>query len=127
MHMHKHLKDIMNYVGQYNRPDIFITFNRNPNWIKITQLLLSGQSYSNHYEKTAQVFKQKLKVIMDIIVIYHVLRNVGFWMYSVEWKKNGLPHAHIIMLIIKKIRPDKIDAIIVQTFLIPKLIKSYMK
>ncbi|GFX32033.1 ATP-dependent DNA helicase [Trichonephila clavipes] len=34
------------------------------------------------------------------------------WMYSVEWQKRGLPHAHILVWFIDKIRPEEIDSII---------------
>ncbi|XP_041633181.1 uncharacterized protein [Drosophila kikkawai] len=33
-------------------------------------------------------------------------------MYSVEWQKRGLPHAHILLWMFDKIRPDHIDSII---------------
>jgi len=35
------------------------------------------------------------------------------WLYSIEWPKRGLPHAHILMWLIPehKITPDKIDDI----------------
>ncbi|XP_025203823.1 uncharacterized protein LOC112600734 [Melanaphis sacchari] len=33
-------------------------------------------------------------------------------MYSVEWQKRGLPHAHILVWLIDKIRPEEIDNII---------------
>lgn len=33
-------------------------------------------------------------------------------MYSVEWQKRGLPHAHILIWSIDKIRPEEIDSII---------------
>jgi len=33
-------------------------------------------------------------------------------MYLVEWQKRGLPHAHILVLLIDKIRPEQIDSII---------------
>ncbi|XP_044575177.1 uncharacterized protein LOC123258986 [Cotesia glomerata] len=32
-------------------------------------------------------------------------------MYSVEWQKRGLPHAHILVWFIDKIRPEEIDSI----------------
>ncbi|GFX64018.1 ATP-dependent DNA helicase [Trichonephila clavipes] len=34
------------------------------------------------------------------------------WMYSIEWQKRGLPHAHILVWLINKITPDQIDQII---------------
>jgi hypothetical protein len=33
-------------------------------------------------------------------------------MYSIEWQKRGLPHAHILIWLIDKITPDKIDEVI---------------
>ena len=33
-------------------------------------------------------------------------------MYSVEWQKRGLPHAHILIWLLEKIRPEEIDTII---------------
>ena len=33
-------------------------------------------------------------------------------MYSIEWQKRGLPHAHILIWLVKRIQPDQIDYII---------------
>ena len=33
-------------------------------------------------------------------------------MYSVEWQKRGLPHAHILVGLVDQIRPGEIDSII---------------
>ncbi|GBP83330.1 hypothetical protein EVAR_54347_1 [Eumeta japonica] len=33
-------------------------------------------------------------------------------MYSVEWQKRGLPHAHILIWLVEKIRPNEVDAVI---------------
>jgi len=37
---------------------------------------------------------------------------VGYTLYSVVWQKRGLPHAHILVWLVDKIRPDEIDSII---------------
>lgn len=34
------------------------------------------------------------------------------WMYSGEWQKRGLPHAHILIWLVDKIRPEDIDSLI---------------
>ncbi|XP_028968407.1 uncharacterized protein LOC100900896 [Galendromus occidentalis] len=34
------------------------------------------------------------------------------WMYSIEWQKRRLPHAHILIWLVNKITPDQIDGII---------------
>jgi hypothetical protein len=59
-----------------------------------------------------RVFKQKLKSFMDLIVKQHVSGETRCWMYSVEWQKRGLPHAHILIWLIEKVTPDQIDAVI---------------
>ncbi|GBP60936.1 hypothetical protein EVAR_51499_1 [Eumeta japonica] len=34
------------------------------------------------------------------------------WIYSVEWQKRGLPHAHILIWLVEKIRPNEVDEVI---------------
>lgn len=111
-HMHEYAQDAMTYVRYYGRPDLFITFTCNPKWDEIQELLLPGQTSVDRHDITARVFKQKLKSMMDFIVKHKVFGVTRCWMYSVEWQKRGLPHAHILIWLIDKIRPDQIDNII---------------
>ena len=102
----------MTYVRHYGRPDLFVTFTCNPQWSEIRDLLMPGQSSIDRHDITARVFKQKLKALMDFIVKEHVFGETRCWMYSVEWQKRGLPHAHILIWLIVKIRPNEIDDVI---------------
>lgn len=111
-HMHEYAQDAMSYVRQYGRPDLFITFTCNPQWIEIKKELLPSQTPVDRHDITARVFKQKLKSLMDFIIKHRVYGQVRCWMYSVEWQKRGLPHAHILVWLVDKIRPDEIDSII---------------
>jgi len=111
-HMHEYAQDAMTYVRVYVRPDLFITFTCNPTWDEIKELLLGGQSSSDRHDIITRVFKQKLKSLMDFIVKYHVFEETRCWMYSIEWQKRGLPHAHILIWLIEKITPHQIDQII---------------
>ncbi|XP_036332234.1 uncharacterized protein LOC118743575 [Rhagoletis pomonella] len=111
-HMHEYAQDAMTYVCPYGRPDLFITFTCNPKWDEIKELLLAGQSSSDRHDITASVFKQKFKALMDFINKHHVFGETRCWMYSIEWQKRGLPHAHILVWLINKITPDQIDQII---------------
>jgi hypothetical protein len=38
-----------------------------------------------------------------------VFGSVRCWMYSVEWQKIGLPHAHILLWLYNKITASEID------------------
>lgn len=111
-HMHEYAQDAMAYVRQYGRPDLFITFTCNPQWVEIKRALMPGQSPMDRHDIIARVFRQKLKSLMDFIVKHSVYGQVRCWMYSIEWQKRGLPHAHILIWLVDKVRPEEIDFII---------------
>ncbi|XP_055306971.1 uncharacterized protein LOC129571224 [Sitodiplosis mosellana] len=111
-HMHEYAQDAMCYVRNYQRPDLFITFTCNPHWDEIKEHLFAHQSNTDRHDIIARIFKQKLKKLMDFIVKHKVFGNVRCWMYSIEWQKRGLPHAHILIWLVDKIRPDDVDDII---------------
>ncbi|XP_016854588.2 uncharacterized protein LOC107983828 [Anolis carolinensis] len=111
-HMHSYAQDAITYVRQYGRPDLFITFTCNPSWDSIQQLLLPDQTSVDRHDITARVFRQKLKSMMAFMVKYEVFGKVRCWMYSVEWQKRGLPHAHILIWLYQKITSNEIDKVI---------------
>ncbi|KAG8239489.1 hypothetical protein J437_LFUL019012 [Ladona fulva] len=96
----------------FGRPDLFVTFTCNPTWAEITEELLNGQAPSDRHDLTARVFKQKLSKLMDVITKCHIYGDTRCWMYSIEWQKRGLPHAHILVWLKEKIRPTQIDEVI---------------
>jgi len=49
---------------------------------------------------------------MDYIVKHRVFGVTRCWMYSIEWQKRGLPHAHILIWLVERIQPNQIDDII---------------
>jgi len=102
----------MTYVRHYGRPDLFITFTCNPNWEEVQALLLTGQQSIHRHDIIARVFKQKLKSLLDVIIKYSVFRKTRCYLYSIEWQKRGLPHAHILVWLEENIRPEEIDQII---------------
>ncbi|EYB87952.1 hypothetical protein Y032_0254g286 [Ancylostoma ceylanicum] len=111
-HMHEYAQDAMFYVRTCGRPDLFITFTCNPEWIEIKEELMNGQVPSDRHDLIARVFKQKLTKLMDVITKSHVYGETRCWLYSVEWQKRGLSHAHILIWLREKIRPTQIDNII---------------
>ncbi|XP_022218465.2 uncharacterized protein LOC111071439 [Drosophila obscura] len=95
-HMFEYAQDAMSYVRRYGRPDLFITFTCNPQWEEISELLFVGQTSKDRHDILARVFRiLKLKSLMDLIVNRGAFGSVQCWMYSIEWQKRGLPHAHI--------------------------------
>ncbi|GFW51845.1 helitron_like_N domain-containing protein [Trichonephila clavipes] len=110
--MHEYAQDVIAYVRLYGGPDLFITFTCNPAWDEIQQLLLPGQMPVDRHDVTARVFRQKLKSLMDFMVKHEVFGSVRCWMYSVEWQKRGLPHAHTLIWLCNKITSNEIDDVI---------------
>lgn len=111
-HMHEYAQDAMAFVRAYGRPDLFVTVTCNPKWVEIKEQLLPGQLGTDRHDIVARVFKQKLKSLMDFIVKHKVFGETRCYMYSIEWQKRGLPHAHILIWFADKITPDQIDQII---------------
>ena len=111
-HMHEYTQDAMTYVRNYGRPDLFVTFTCNPKWEEIQVELLPGQTHSDRHDLLARVFRQKLISLMNIVTKSHVFGATRCWMYTIEWQKRGLPHAHILIWLKEKIKPDQIDSVI---------------
>ncbi|GFX51945.1 helitron_like_N domain-containing protein [Trichonephila clavipes] len=111
-HMHEYIKDAMTYVCAYGQPDL-ITFECNPNWDEIKNLLLSGRiSMQHRHDITACMFKQKLKSLINLITHHSVFGETCCWLYSVEWQKTRFPHVHVLIWLIDKVRPEEINKII---------------
>ena len=111
-HMHEYTQDAMTYVRNYGRSDLFMTFTCNPTWEEIREGLLAGQIPSDHRDLLARVFRQNLIKLMNIITKSHVFGPIRCWIYSIEWQKRGLPHAHILIWLKDKIKSDEIDSVI---------------
>ena len=94
-YMFERQSDAMAYVRRMGRADLFITFTTNPKWTEIIENLLAGQDPQDRPDIVARVFRQKIKKLMDF------LKKGGFgklraYLYSIEYQKRGLPHAHIL-------------------------------
>ena len=111
-HMHEYTQDALTYVRQYGRPDLFLTFTCNPSWSEIIDNLLPGQHSVDRHDLIARVFKQKLIKLMAVLTKHCIFGETKCWLYSVEWQKRGLPHAHILIWLKEKIRSNDIDKII---------------
>jgi hypothetical protein len=111
-HMHEYTQDALTYVRKYGRPELFITFTCNPAWNEIQAHLLPGQKYMDRHDLIARVFRQKLTKLIHIITKSSIFGDARCWMYSIEWQKRGLPHAHILIWLKEKIHSADIDKII---------------
>ena len=111
-YMHQRTQDAMTYVTKFGRPDLFVTFTCNPKWDEIQSELHADQKAHHRPDIVARVFNQKLKVMMSLLKEVKVFGELMCWLYTVEWQKRGLPHAHILLWMKEKIKPSEIDTII---------------
>jgi len=102
----------MTYVRTYGRPDLFITFTCNPNWQEIKDLLLPGQKPTHRHDVVARVFRQKLIKMLAVVTKHHCFGPTVCWLYTIEWQKRGLPHAHMLFWLQDKIHPNQVDSFI---------------
>ena len=97
--MHQLYQDSMSIVRKKGKPDLFITFTCNPNWIEITDALLPGQTAQDRPDLTTRVFYQKQKDLMNVLIKRAIFGTVVGYVYVIEFQKRGLPHAHILLIL----------------------------
>ncbi|UYV64474.1 hypothetical protein LAZ67_3000868, partial [Cordylochernes scorpioides] len=112
----EYTQDAFCYVRKFGRPDLFITFTSNPSWKELSAALLPGQKQLDRHDITARVFRQKLVKFIGALTKGQLYGATVAWMYSVEWQKRGLPHAHILVWLANKLRPTQIDSVICAEF-----------
>ncbi|KAI9128852.1 hypothetical protein K1719_000335 [Acacia pycnantha] len=79
-------------------PDIFITFTCNPMWSEITRHCDEcGLKPCDKPEVLSRIFNVKLNILMRILKDENIFGTVKAEVYTIEFQKRGLPHAHIIL------------------------------
>ncbi len=108
------IADALAVASRRGQPTFFITMTCNPEWPEITSQLQAGQNFADIPIVVVRVFKQKLALLLKSLKT--MFTNVGrpiYTMYSIEFQKRGLPHAHILLKFPHDcLHPQDIDAII---------------
>jgi hypothetical protein len=111
-YMHSRTQDAFCYVRKFGRPDLFITMTTNPKWPEITNVITGRQTPQDRHDIVSRVFHMKLKCLMTLLTKSQIYGSVRCFMYSVEWQKRGLPHAHILIWLEEPIPPNRVDEVI---------------
>ena len=98
-YMKQCLQDSLALARYFRQIDLFITVTCNPNWPEITRELLPGQTAADRPDLCARVFRMKLKVIIEEIYKKHIFGKPVTYVYTIEFQKRGLPHAHILVFL----------------------------
>ncbi|RZC28638.1 hypothetical protein D0Y65_000557 [Glycine soja] len=108
--------DGMAICGHLGFPDLFLTMTCNPTWSEIQRKVTqSNLTPNNCLDIITRVFKIKLNQLMNDLKHGNIFGNIIGYIYTIEWQKIGLPHAHILIFLHpsnKLPNPDDIDQII---------------
>lgn len=105
--MFQNYLDAMSIVQHFGKPSLFVTMTCNPSWPEIVEVL-GGANANFRPDVVVRVFKSKLRELIDSIVKRHIFGKVEAIIYTIEFQKRGLPHAHVLITLNSD---DKIDGI----------------
>lgn len=95
--MYQNYLDAMCIVRQFGKPSLFITMTCNPQWPEIIDNIDDIEAANFRPEIIIRVFKVKLKESINVIVNKSIFGRVVALIYTIEFQKRGLPHAHILI------------------------------
>lgn len=113
--MRERLQDAMSIFGRYGPPDLFITFTANPNWDEIKINLRNFEHACDRPDLVARVFRLKLRALIEDVTVNHVLGKCIAFVYTIEFQKRGLPHAHMLVVLEEEDKfktSERIDAVV---------------
>ncbi|XP_010490304.1 PREDICTED: uncharacterized protein LOC104768062 [Camelina sativa] len=115
-YMRQSYLDAMATCKKFGFPDLFITFTCNPKWPELVRFVNERKlKAEDRPDIICKIFKLKLENLMDDITRRHIFGKTVSAMYTVEFQKRGLPHAHIIVWMDSKCKfptADEIDKLI---------------
>jgi hypothetical protein len=114
-YLHPKYQDCIGICRKFDCPDMFITFTSNVAWPEIVVALPPGLISSNDPKIVNRVFKMKLNILMDDIK--KKIGHVNAFIYTIEFQKCDLPHAHIIVWL----RKGPWNASMIDTFISAQL------
>ena len=113
--MYQKFQDAMTIVTKHGKPDIFLTITANPKWPEVQENLLPHQSANDRPDIVSCVFKLKLKELLCDLLEREVLGHITAYVYTIEFQKRGLPHAHMVLFLAdadKPRTPEDIDHLV---------------
>lgn len=93
---------VLAIVRHFGKPRLFITITTNPDWDDITRELLTDESgvriqtWRDRPDLVARVFNFRLQEVLQELRRDNIFGKHVASVYTVEFQKRGLPHAHIL-------------------------------
>lgn len=113
--MRQRYMDAIALVQYYGKPDLFIMMTCNPSWPEIEEHLAPSDEAQNRPDLISRVFRAKIEELKTDILKRNIFGKVVAFMYTVEFQKRGLPHAHFLIILAnehKLLTPEAYDEII---------------
>ncbi|XP_075099144.1 uncharacterized protein LOC142176012 [Nicotiana tabacum] len=104
--------DAIALVQYFGKPDFFITMTCNPAWSKIKEHLSLADEVQNIPDLVSRVFRAKVEELKMDILKRQIFGSVAAFMYTIEFQKRGLPHAHFLIILAdehKLLTPESYD------------------
>ncbi|CAH9106093.1 unnamed protein product, partial [Cuscuta epithymum] len=115
-YMVQNYQDAMAICRWAGYPDLFLTFTCNPKWPEIVRFLSERNlNPEDRPDIICRVFKMKLDGLIKDLRQNKIFGDVRAVVYTIEFQKRGLPHAHILLFMgnaDKFTAPADIDRII---------------
>ncbi|XP_042027196.1 uncharacterized protein LOC121774371 [Salvia splendens] len=115
-YMIQNYQDAMAICRWFGYPNLFITFTCNPKWPEIVRFLgAKGLKPDDRPDVVCRIFKVKLDNLIRDLKTNQIFGAVKAVVYTIEFQKRGLPHAHILFFLSnedKLPQPRRIDEII---------------
>ncbi|KAG8178525.1 hypothetical protein JTE90_022848 [Oedothorax gibbosus] len=93
-------QDSMAICRKIGRPDFFITMTCNPRWSEIAHVLkkyfIKGTTVNDISIIVTDIFETKAKHLIKDLIEKNVMGPIVDYVYTIEFQKRGLPHAHIL-------------------------------
>ncbi|CAK8575825.1 unnamed protein product [Lathyrus sativus] len=92
--------DGMTITSKMGFPYLFVTFTCNPNCHEIQKILIPlGLEAQDHPNVILRIFKIKFDQGLSDLAKKSMLGKVVEYIYTIEFQKRGLPHAHILIFL----------------------------
>ncbi|XP_074292996.1 uncharacterized protein LOC141619874 [Silene latifolia] len=92
--------DTMTICKWFGYPDLFITFTCNPKWLEIVRFVSKrGLRLEDRPDIVCRIFKMKLDELIKDLKDRHIFGRARGVVYTIEFQKRGLPHAHIVLFL----------------------------
>ncbi|XP_035835770.1 uncharacterized protein LOC110888207 [Helianthus annuus] len=109
-YMMQNYLDAMSLCKCFGYPDFFITITCNPKWSEVTRFLRDTTlKPEDRPDIMSRLFKLKLDAICKDLKERHLLGKAAAFVYTIEFQKRGLPHAHLCLFMEDEYKLPTVD------------------